>query len=158
MEPQSDLSQQLQKVQRQVRRLHAVVGILVVISVCAMTMGAANLHDVVVANEFQMRDRTGAVRASLRMEENDQYPLLKFFDRQSQDTLVLGNIANQPTIMLLGRDGQVSWGACIIKSDNIVPTISLTSPRSRMQAEMTAEDQRQGIFIKDRGNIIKGAP
>lgn len=100
----ADVEARLQKLERDNRRLRRALAAVVLFAAAPLLVAYVPANDKVEASEFAVRDKSGAVRARLWVDEKGKARLLlRDQDGKSQAMLVSGDGA---TLSLGDRDGK----------------------------------------------------
>jgi hypothetical protein len=106
--------QRVETLQRENRRIRAMLGLVVVVGATLLLMGQARPNQRLEASEFALKDSAGRVRARLAMEVADR-PTLTFYDKNGlapaslaggdEPFLVLNKVGSNEQVMLAANEG-----------------------------------------------------
>ena len=100
--------ERLEKLERQNRRLKQAGAVALILAAAVLLMGQASPNRTVEANEFVLKDESGAVRGRFGMDESvDGYvPQLELLDADGQRRIWLSERRGWPTLAMFDANGR----------------------------------------------------
>lgn len=134
------LANRVAKLEAQNRRLKKLGIASLVVVAAVITMGQVTVKKVIRANEFEMLDSSGNVRAHLSVMDGS--PSLDLFDEAGQPRVVIANFSDGPQIALTNPAGKVNLQ---LRSSGL----TLFDPAESERASLSTSEGKPSLVLND---------